>query len=69
MEEVKSIIDNLGNDVLEASVKIANVADIPDSGEMVYQINNVDLTNQTQSMDLGAFFLSLINYIQTPKEN
>ena len=47
MEEVKSIIDDLGNDALEASVKIASAAVLSDLGDIIYQTSNVDLTNQT----------------------
>jgi len=47
MEEVKSIIDDLGNDALEKSIKIAGAAVVSDSLEIVYQTSNFDLTNQT----------------------
>ena len=47
MSEIKSIIDDLGNDALESSIKIASAAVVSDAGEVVYQTENVDLTNQT----------------------
>ena len=47
MEEIKSIIDDLGNDALESSIKIAGAAVVSDSGEIIYQTSNFDLTNQT----------------------
>lgn len=47
MDEIKKIIDELGIDALESSTKIAGVAVVSDSGNIVYQTDNWDLTNQT----------------------
>jgi len=47
MDEIKKIIDELGIDALESNTKIAGVAVVSDSGNIVYQTDNWDLTNQT----------------------
>ena len=47
MDEVKNIIDDLGIDALESNTKIAGVAVVSDSGNIVFQTDNWDLTNQT----------------------
>ena len=47
MDEIKKIIDELGIDALESNTKIAGVAVVSDSGNIVFQTDNWDLTNQT----------------------
>ena len=47
MDEIKKIIDELGIISLETNIKIAGVAVVSDSGNIVFQTSNWDLTNQT----------------------
>ncbi len=47
MDEIKNIIDDLGIAAFEANIKIAGLAVISDSGDLVYQTDNWDLTNKT----------------------
>jgi len=47
MDEIKKIIDELGISSLETNIKIAGVAVVSDSGNIVFQTSNWDLTNQT----------------------
>ncbi len=47
MNEIKNVIEDLGIAALENDIKIAGVAVISDSGEILYQTENFDLTNQT----------------------
>ena len=47
MDEIKKIIDELGITTFEANMKIAGFAVMSDSGKMVFQTDNWDLTNQT----------------------
>ena len=47
MEEIKNIIDDLGIAAFEANIKIAGLAVLSDSGNLVYQTDNWDLTNNT----------------------
>lgn len=47
MDEIKNIIDDLGIASLESNTKIAGVAVMSDSGNIVFQTDNWDLTNQT----------------------
>jgi len=47
MDEIKKLIDELGIDALESNTKIAGVAVVSDSGNIVFQTDNWDLTNQT----------------------
>ncbi|TKJ23652.1 MAG: hypothetical protein CEE43_03040 [Promethearchaeota archaeon Loki_b32] len=47
MDEIKKIIDELGIVALETNIKIAGIAVVSDSGNMVFQTDNWDLTNQT----------------------
>jgi len=48
MDEIKSIVDDVGIAALENNIKIAAIAVLSDSGNLVYQTENWDLTNQTQ---------------------
>lgn len=50
MDEIKNIIDDLGIAALEANTKIAGVAVVSDSGNLVYQTENWDLTNHTNKI-------------------
>ncbi len=47
MDEIKRIIDDLGIDALESNTKIAGAAVVSDSGNLVFQTDNWDLTKQT----------------------
>lgn len=47
MDEIKNIIDDLGIAAFEASMQIAGFAVVSDSGNVIYQTDNWDLTNQT----------------------
>jgi len=47
MDEIKDIIDDLGISALENNLKIAGFAVVSDSGNIVFQTKNWDLTNQT----------------------
>jgi len=50
MDEIKKIIDELGIVALETNIKIAGVAVMSDSGKIVFQTDNWDLTNQTNTI-------------------
>ncbi len=50
MEEIKSIIDDLGNDALESSIKVAGVAVVSNSGKLIYQTSNWDLSNEINTI-------------------
>jgi len=50
MDEIKRIIDELGIDALETNIKIAGVAVVSDSGNLVFQTSNWDLTNETNTV-------------------
>ncbi|MFX1601525.1 MAG: hypothetical protein ACFFB6_13100 [Promethearchaeota archaeon] len=47
MDEIKNIIDELGIAAFEANMKIAGLAVVSDSGNLIFQTSNWDLTNQT----------------------
>ncbi|MEJ2249023.1 MAG: hypothetical protein P8Y70_03495 [Candidatus Lokiarchaeota archaeon] len=47
MEKIKDIIDDIGNAALEENTKIASLAIISNSGKVIHQTKNFDLTNQT----------------------
>lgn len=47
MDEIKNIIDELGIIALETNIKIAGIAVVSDSGNIIFQTSNWDLTNQT----------------------
>jgi len=47
MDEIKNIIDELGIIAFEANMQIAGLAVVSDSGDLIYQTSNWDLTNQT----------------------
>ncbi|MFX1410962.1 MAG: hypothetical protein ACFFA6_11455 [Promethearchaeota archaeon] len=50
MDEIKKIVDELGITALESNIKIAGVAVVSNSGNIVFQTNNWDLTNQTNTI-------------------
>ncbi|MFX1427753.1 MAG: hypothetical protein ACFFBE_14970 [Promethearchaeota archaeon] len=50
MNEIKDIIDDLAIAALEANTKIASVAVVSDSGELIYQTENWDLSSSTDSI-------------------
>ncbi|MFX1463940.1 MAG: hypothetical protein ACFFBF_12990 [Promethearchaeota archaeon] len=67
MDEIKNIIDELGIAALETNVKIAAVAVVSDSGKLVFQTENWDLTNQTKTIlnvikGEKSFVLSNVEY-------
>jgi len=67
MDEIKNIIDDLGIAALETSIKIAAVAVVSDSGKIVFQTENWDLTNQTNfifnaNKEDRSFVLSNVKY-------
>jgi len=47
MDEIKNIIEELGIAALENNIKIAGVAVVSDSGKLIFQTSNWDLTNKT----------------------
>ena len=47
MDEIKKIVEELGIIALETNIKIASIAVMSDSGTIVFQTGNWDLTNQT----------------------
>ena len=55
MDEIKKIVDELGIAALEADTKIAGIAVVSDSGKLVFQTENWDLSNQTN------FIFNVIN--------
>lgn len=64
MDEIKSIIDDLGIAALETNTKLAAVAVVSDSGSLMYQTENWDLVNQENIiLDVikGARTFNLIN--------
>jgi hypothetical protein len=68
MEEIKKIIDELGITALETSIKIAAVAVVSDSGNIAFQTENWDLTNQTNIIlnvikGESSFVLSDVKYL------
>ena len=50
MDEIKKIIDELGIISLETNMKLAGFAVISDSEKVVFQTDNWDLTNQTNTI-------------------
>ena len=67
MDEIKEIIDELGITTFEANMKIAGFAVVSDSGKMVFQTDNWDLTNQTNMIlnvikGARSFFLNDVEF-------
>ncbi|MFX1374195.1 MAG: hypothetical protein ACFFA0_00135 [Promethearchaeota archaeon] len=50
MDEIKNIVNDLGIAALEANTKIASVAVISDSGDLIFQTENWDLTHHTTNI-------------------
>ena len=48
IEEIKGIVDDLGIEALETNSNIAAIAVVSDSGDLIHQTENIDLTNQTE---------------------
>ena len=75
MDEIKTIIDDLGIAALEANVNLAALAVVSDSGKLIIQTENWDLTKQEDiilNVIKGAslFTLSNVEYavVNTTKE-
>ena len=47
MVEIKNFIDDLGITAFEANIKLAGLAIISDSGDLIHQTDNWNLRNQT----------------------
>nr|MDO8110671.1 hypothetical protein [Candidatus Sigynarchaeota archaeon] len=47
MDDLKQLMDDFGNEALEANTKIASVAVLLSTGKIAYQSTNWDLTKQT----------------------
>ncbi|MFX0020735.1 MAG: hypothetical protein ACFE9S_00295 [Candidatus Hermodarchaeota archaeon] len=47
MDDIKNIIDDIGIAALETSINLAAVAVVADSGKLIIQTENWDLSNQT----------------------
>lgn len=47
MEEIKNIIDDLAIEAFETSTGIAGVAVMAESGSLIYQTSNFDISKQT----------------------
>ncbi len=67
MGEIKKIIDELGITTFEANMKIAGFAVMSDSGKVVFQTDNWDLTNQTNMIlnvikGTRSFFLNDVEF-------
>ncbi|MFW9989801.1 MAG: hypothetical protein ACFFC3_14205 [Candidatus Odinarchaeota archaeon] len=70
MDEIKNIIDELGIDSLENNIKIAGVAVVSDSGNLIFQTSNWDISNQTNVIlevirGASSFVLSDFSYTVT----
>lgn len=50
MNDIKKIVEELGIVSFESNMKIASIAVVSDSGDLVYQTDNWDLTNQTDTI-------------------
>ncbi|MFX1568005.1 MAG: hypothetical protein ACFFCV_06530 [Promethearchaeota archaeon] len=75
MDEIKTIIDDLGIAALEANVNLAALAVISDSGKLIIQTENWDLTNQEENIlniikGISSFTLSNVEYsvVEVTKE-
>jgi hypothetical protein len=47
MRSIKQIIDDMGNSALESRIPLAGFAVLSDSGKIIFQTKNWDLSNQT----------------------
>lgn len=50
LDDIKKFIEELGITSFESNMKIASIAVVSDSGDLVYQTDNWDLTNQTDTI-------------------
>ncbi len=50
MNDIKNFVDDLGIAAFEASVKIAGVAILSDSGNIIFQTDNWDLNNESNNI-------------------
>lgn len=50
MEEIKEIVDELSIEALEADTKIAAIAVVSDTGELIIQTSNWNLSNETNAI-------------------
>jgi hypothetical protein len=50
MDDIKNFIDDLGITAFETNIKIAGVAVVSDSGNIIFQTENWDITNQTKTI-------------------
>jgi hypothetical protein len=50
MNDIKSFIGDLSIDAFEANIKIAGIAVVSDSGKLIYQTENFDISNQTKAI-------------------
>jgi len=67
MDEIKTIIDDLGIVSLEANLNLAALAVLSDSGELIIQTENWDLKNQEENIlnvikGASSFNLSNVQY-------
>jgi hypothetical protein len=50
MDDIKSFVEDLGIAAFETDIKIAGVAVVSDSGDIVFQTKNWDIINQTKAI-------------------
>jgi len=50
MEQIKKVIEDIGIDAFESSMNIAGLAVMSDSGNLIFQTENWDLTKQTKNI-------------------
>jgi len=50
MSELKRVIDEIGISALESNVKIAALAVVSNSGQLIYQTENFDLKNKVNTI-------------------
>ena len=75
MDEIKNIVDDIGIAALEASINLAAIAVIANSGKLIIQTENWDLSNQTKTIlnvlkGETSFTLSNVEYsvVETTSE-
>ncbi|MHA2289780.1 MAG: hypothetical protein ACXABG_13430, partial [Promethearchaeota archaeon] len=54
MEDIKNFVDDMGIAAFEANIKIAGIAVVSDSGDVLFQTDNWDL-NKVSSNILNLF--------------
>ena len=50
MDDIKSFIEDLGIAAFEANIKIAGLAVVSNSGELIHHTENWDISNQTDAL-------------------